>query len=90
MTSPTNTPARPAPSGMRSNQSPPTPDAPGGAVPGAMARMQAAESFRDQHLDPLPDQFGAVVPEQGLHLRVDKVDQAGVVHDHHGVRRRFK
>jgi hypothetical protein len=26
-----------------------------------MAGMQAAEPFRDQHLDPLPDQFGAVI-----------------------------
>jgi hypothetical protein len=55
-----------------------------------MAGMQAAEPFRDQHLGPLPDQFGAVIPEQGLHLRVDELDQAGLVHDHHGVRRRFK
>ena len=45
-------------------------------MPGAVAGMRAAEPCRDQHLDPLADQFGAVIPEQGLHLRVDEPDQA--------------
>jgi hypothetical protein len=41
-----------------------------------MAGMQATEPFRDQDLDRLPDQIGAVISEQGLQLCVHELDQA--------------
>jgi hypothetical protein len=56
----------------------------------AEARVVAPESLRHKDLDQLSEQFVPGVPEQPLSQRVDQDDFAGLVDDHHGVRRRFQ
>ena len=52
--------------------------------------MPAAGAIRDKNLDRLPDKFRSRITEEIFRLGVDQNDVAGLIDNHHGVRRRLQ
>jgi hypothetical protein len=60
------------------------------AKPVAVMMVLLSLSLRDQNLDPLADQFPALVPEEILGLRIDLNDDAFLIYRNDRVRDGFE
>ena len=59
-------------------------------VCGTMPDVTLSEALRHQNFDGIADQFGTLKGEHLFRLRIDQLDDAVLIHHHHGIRRAIR